>query len=195
MTRPLDIFRSMLLAAFQAYLLSAAVKISRTALNKWSWLLQGSSVGSTCPRYISWGEHLPCTQPPGFAVLRVQPFILVFVFLGVFFKVRPILHTNCVLQTSDVFICLLSLLCSGHRTLPLYANVLQPSRFWTQPVLSYFPRVSIICPHLQYLLNLTVLDLSDQLTNPWLLCVIVRIIIVFKELIVEALVLLVRRWR
>lgn len=41
MTRPLDIFRAMLLAAFQAYLLSAAVEISRTALKKWSWLLQG----------------------------------------------------------------------------------------------------------------------------------------------------------
>lgn len=66
-----------------------------------------------------------CTEPLLSAILFYWTSSPWTVFLGMFFKVLTIFHTNLVLQTSDVFICLISLLCSsGHRMLPLYENVL-----------------------------------------------------------------------
>lgn len=68
MTRPLDIFRAVLLAAFQAYLLSAAVEISRTALNKWYWLLQG----------LQWEAIAPITSAGVSISLALSLLVLLF---------------------------------------------------------------------------------------------------------------------
>lgn len=155
MTRPLDIFRAMLLAAFQAYLLSAAVEISRTALNKWYWLLQG----------LQW-EALAHITSAGVSISLVLS-LLVLLFSECTLSSLPLFFLECsskFFQSSTLIVCCRHLiLLSAWYFFSVLDTGPDPLIVWECPpaesVLSYFPRVSIICPYLQYLLNLTVLNL------------------------------------